>query len=232
MKNYPVLDEVPEAVRYFSGRWKQIGGGMHSDFLAATEQSRVLRAQVAGRGWYLFSDFMPRLLSLAMHRVSNNRVRAQIVDVLRDELGRQPGEIIHSEMFAAAIAQAGVTAVPGEIGHLSNLFELLAKAVQEANSDAEILGILLGLEIMANENIETLIQALAHAPSVQADLEVTDFFRVHRANEDDHIANGIDNFRRFGVLESESFEEGFDRGVYFWCRFWNELQTAVMGLSR
>jgi hypothetical protein len=109
----------------------------------------------------------------------------------------------------------------------------LRKALLASSSDAEILGMMLCLEIPACENIETIFTALAYTKRLEQDLAETKFFKFHRQIEIEHIRLSVANFLRFCRTEKEreEFVRGCDQGLNFWSLFWSSV-SEIIGTER
>ena len=99
----------------------------------------------------------------------------------------------------------------------------------DAKTDARVLGILLGLEIDAEENISTIASALSHDEKSKTIIDESPFFRIHRVAEVEHIRLDVSNFLRFCPTEQskEDFMEGFDAAVQFWRFFWQGMTKII-----
>ena len=83
------------------------------------------------------------------------------------------------------------------------------------------------MEIPANENIETLFHAVKYDIE-ENDLEDTEFFKVHRENEDEHIELNLKSYQSIqGAEQKEEFLKGFDDAILFWKNFWKEASTQI-----
>lgn len=189
------------------------------------------KASVVCREWHRFSEFMPWFLCQAAAKVSTNRLRHYIIQTAFEELGGRDWSEIHHELFLRSATAAGVATVGNDPAVCVESLGLLKNALVSATSDAEILGLLLGLEIPARENIETIFESLAFDEVSRAALDASKFFRLHRQLELEHIRLTISMFLRFCHSTKSQIEylNGFDTGIEFWKRFWGSLGPHIQG---
>lgn len=193
----------------------------------------VARAVIVGTQWYRFSSFMPWFLCQAAAMVSDNEKRHYIIQTAFEELGMRDVAEIHPELFWQAAMVAGVSEADRErlksAAPVSSDLDKLKNDLIAANSDAMVLGLLLGLEIPARENIETIFSSLAINPVLEMKLAQHIFFKLHRKIEIEHVRLTVANFLRFckTEIEREEFIKGFDAGVDFWRRFWDGIGMMI-----
>jgi hypothetical protein len=182
--------------------------------------STALSAAVIGSKWKHFSEFMPWFLCQAAAKVSSNLKRTYICKPAFEELGMGIPEDIHPYQFQECLKLAGVTKSATHLAPIHIVRDFLFGADREDNS---IFGLCAGLEIIANDNIEFLFNALAYNAHLRKQLSETEFFKIHRVNEQGHIELTIGNFLRFSPLREDrlKFLEGFDKAIEFWFHFWN-----------
>ena len=161
------------------------------------------------------------------------RLRHYIVQILFEELGTRNHRLIHSDIFLDTIESIGIES---EIRrrliekYLSQFgFDSLISTMNEAENNSEILGILLGLEIDANENIQTVFNSLAFDAEIRFKIQNDSFFKIHRIAEDEHIRLDVANFLRFCRTseEKDEFISGFDKAVKFWRGFWSAMVNVI-----
>lgn len=194
---------------------------------------KFLHTEIVGTFWHHFSALAPQVMSMASAKVDNNLMRHYIVQIIFEELGTRNHRLIHPDLFLDAIESVGVTTQRRKelVGkHLSKLgFNELCAIMNEAKTNSEILGILLGLEIDANENIQSIYDALIFSTEAEEILDKTPFFKIHRIAEDEHIRLDVANFLRFCQTEEEKadFTQGFDKAVLFWKNYWNAMACII-----
>ena len=222
--------EVVRWTEFFHSRVK--AKKIFEDF-EESQPSSASRARVVGVYWQRFSAFMPWFLCEAAARVSTNEKRHYVIQTAFEELGMRNVREIHPEMFWSTAKQAGVLeADRSRLVRIESGIEVLRglkAAILSASDDETIMGLLLGLEIPAEENIETVFRSLAHTEEKKQLLEVSKFFQLHRQIEIEHVRLTVSNFLRFCQTEEEQkrFISGFDQGVSFWAHFWADVATAI-----
>ena len=223
--------EVIEWTQYFSERANI--PEIFSEISKRLSTKNYLHAEVVGTFWHHFSALAPQVMSLAAARVDNNLMRHYIVQIIFEELGTRNHRLIHPDLFLDAIESIGISSLRRQelvARHLQKLgFNLLSQVMDEAKSNSEILGVLLGLEIDANENIQTIFDALSFNDEATTKIKDTPFFKIHRIAEDEHIRLDVANFLRFCQTESEKekFFLGFDKAVNFWTHYWNAMSEII-----
>ncbi len=190
----------------------------------------VESSKVVGKMWYEFSKFMPKYLCRTASKVESNEVQHYIVQVAFEELGSRKVSNLHCELFKKSIEDIGVdiNSIDKNTLDLSCLNELW-ETLENTNNQSFILGINLGLEIPANENIECLFQSCLFDTNKEEDLAKSRFFIAHRINEDEHIRMNVANFLRFCPTQTDkdSFIEGFKVAVKFWEKFWSKAALSI-----
>lgn len=194
---------------------------------------RFLHTEIVGTFWHHFSALAPQVMSIASAKVDNNLMRHYIVQIIFEELGTRNHRVIHPDLFLDAIESIGVTTERRKylIGkYLPSLgFDSLVSVMTDAKTNSEILGILLGLEIDANENIQTIFDSLSYDNDTEENVKNTTFFKIHRIAEDEHIRIDVANFLRFCQTdkEKEEFVQGFDKAVLFWKNYWDAMAEII-----
>ena len=112
---------------------------------------------------------------------------------------------------------------------IRNVLATLDKGLVEAKNEQAIIGLLMSFEIVAQENIEMLFECLSFEDAARETLATTLFFKIHRQDETEHIRHSVANFLRFCRTAShrDDFREGFDRGIEFWGRFWDQSARLI-----
>jgi hypothetical protein len=180
---------------------------------------------------------MPWFLCQAAAMVSTNEKRHYVIQTAFEELGMRDAREIHPDMFwdaakAVGIAEEERAAIHREPAPAAVLASLRAMLLSY-KTDEEVLGILLGLEIPARENIETVFSSLAHSRDARATLDAHKFFVLHRQIEIEHVRLTVSNFLRFCTedAQKERFIRGFDDGLAFWRSFWGSASDEVSRLK-
>lgn len=195
-------------------------------------------AKVAGVHWHTFSETMPWVLCMATAKLSSNQMRHYTIQSAFEELGMRDEKEIHPDLFLKAALAAGVTGQDhlrlSKDRGMQKAVSYLKRAVTKLKADAEILGFLLGLEILAQENIEILFACLSHKDELSDNLLNTRFFQIHKVVEVEHIRLAVSNFLRFCPTEKEQreFTKGCDKGLKFWTMFWSSLGKLAQKEAR
>ena len=206
-------------------------------FARATKDIKLLKAIAVTSQWYRFSSFMPWFLARAASMVSDNEKRHYVIQTAYEELGMRDVEEIHPEMFREAAVQAGVKdeninqfmnyePITKELGWLANQLFLCKR-------DSEVMGMLLGLECPADENIDTIFNAIAYNEEAKFQANEAKFFKLHRAIETEHVRLTVSNYLRFcpDQGQKDEFIRGFDSGINFWRGFWGEISILIASLA-
>lgn len=193
----------------------------------------LLTARIVATAWHAFSDFMPEFLCHAATLMSNNLARHFVIQIAFDELGMRNHKLIHPQLFWEAAKSVGITAEYSVISQSEGVkgsLDFLRNHLASCYSDIQIFGILLGLEIPAIENIETIFSSMSYNQSSAEILEKEMFFILHREVEIEHISFAISNFLRFkrSKKDIDPFIDGFDHGVIFWEMFWRAVKNQVV----
>lgn len=218
---------VTEWMNFFVSRFRErkIFEEFNSDLAKTKARSRSVALS-----WHQFSEFMPYFLCQASAMMSNNQKRHYVIQTAFEELGMRDAQKIHHEMFWSAVQKIDPQCTVEKLPQIENELSLLKKKLLSSENDSYILGLLLGLEGPAEENIETLFESLAYDSTAQTKLEATEFFVVHRQIEIEHVKLTVSNFLRFCEDESSQAEfiTGFDAGIDFWQSFWSSTKAIVI----
>lgn len=190
--------------------------------------SRTTAATV-GCVWLDFSRHVPKFLTKAVAQTDNPERQHHLIQIAYDELGGRNKKLIHSMLFAEALAAIGIQLPPlAPVSDIGKVLNMLDETLADAVSEEGVIGLLMSFEIIAHENIEMLFQCLCCDDAAPATLSATPFFKIHRQDETEHIRHSVANFLRFCPTEAhrKDFMRSFDNGIEFWQRFWD--QTARM----
>jgi chlorite dismutase len=199
---------------------------------------KKMHAEVVGTFWHHFSSLAPQIMCIAASKVSNNLMRHYIVQIIYEELGSRNHRLIHPDLFLDCLADIGVSDSRRSDLVVRHLFKvslgMLLKMMNEAQSDSELLGILLELEIDAEENIATILKALCFDEASEYSANKSSFFRIHKIAEAEHIRLDVANFLRFCPTEDDKreFIKGFDHAVFFWKMYWKGIADIIEAESR
>ena len=196
--------------------------------------SDFIKAKVVAKHWYQFSRFVASWLCLGASKVSSNNIRHYAIQTAFEELGMNSEKDIHADMFASAIESVGVYSHNLDPLYFDSKIEILLDnlfaAMQTAKTDGFVLGLFLGLEIPAKENIGTVFRSLCYYDGAEEDLAKTKFFKIHFQVEAEHIQLSIANFLRFSAgskLQETEFDKGFKVSLNFWNQFWKQTLKSI-----
>lgn len=191
-------------------------------------------ARAVSTAWHLFSEFMPWFLCYSASKVSSNLARHYVIQTAFEELGMRDHKQIHSGIFWHAAKSIGVdipdSTILQENSGVKKTLKYLKNKLLSYSSDMKIFGILLGLEMPAIENIETLYNAMSHNETASDILNKDLFFLLHREVEVEHVRLTVSNFLRFqnSQEDKDEFVIGFMDGINFWELFWREVKDHIM----
>jgi hypothetical protein len=223
--------EIRQWTQFFKNRYRKLG--IFENFERDHPERSSSKAVIVGVSWLQFSEFMPLLLCQAAAKVSSNLKRHYVIQTAYEELGMRSVDQIHAQIFWAAAEMAGAGEEDKKrllaSGLLDSCLHSLEKTLLGYEDDEHILGLLLGMEAPAVENIETLFRSLAHSSEVEATLDESEFFVLHRRHEPEHIRLAVSNFLRFCQDETSRarFIAGFDDGIQFWQSLWKKMSGLI-----
>ena len=210
----------------------------HKEFLSqkifekfgAIQSSDTVKAELVGYSWHHFSARVAQFLCYASAKVSTNRLRHYVIQIAFEELGMRDVNEIHADMFQQAFiaTQFNVQDKMGDF--IPKSLSVLNCEMKNFTSDGYILGVLLGFEIPAVENISAVFNSLAFDAPRKSFLEKTKFFQLHQQIETEHIRLNVSNFLRFCDSESDrtQFKIGVTNGIKFWTEIWNEVGEELI----
>lgn len=207
---------------------------LFAEFEPAMQAHRSRRsAALVGTSWLRFSQLMTVLPAEAVSRLTTSAMRHCVMQTAFEELGERDPNMVHSDLFRAALGEIGVT--EHDLLDWSG-FEPVTRAIArlrshlvKSTSDAYLLGLLHGMEIPAEDIIEHLFEALAYDTAARTALDQSSFFEVHRVVETEHIRRGTANFLSFcpEVHHRMEFAGGFEDALRFWKEFWASLAAEM-----
>jgi Iron-containing redox enzyme len=200
--------------------------------IKATLQSKrsLAAAETMATAWYDFTRYVPTFITKAVAQTDDPERQHHLIQVAYDELGGSDKGLIHSNLFLEAIAKIGVKVVPcHSSSSIKEILHVLDKTLVGTKSQYGIVGLLMSFEIIAEENIETLFDGLCYDADCKEPLSASPFFKIHRADETEHIRHSVANFLRFCVTDGqrEEFKRSFDEGIDYWHRFWDQCARMI-----
>jgi hypothetical protein len=179
--------------------------------------------------WYDFTRYVPTFICKAVAQTEDAERQHHLIQIAYDELGGRDKDYIHSNLYLEALEKAGIQVMSKSLGSIKNVLRGLDSTLVSTESQYGIVGLLLSFEIIAEENIETLFNCLCYEERVAKILSETKFFKIHRADETEHIRHSVANFLRFCKTEQQrqEFKEAFDAGIDFWQRCWDQNSRII-----
>lgn len=179
---------VNNEVKHWRNHFVDIAEGFKVfDELTKAEKVKELQL-IGGCTWYYFSRKVPRLLSVIASQCTDKEVKENIEYVVKDELGFGDDNLNHALLFRKSLESVGYHfAKTSDIDpfivnkDVDNLIEM----IKLNNNEAFNLGLILGVEIVAYENVYALLDIVSQG---QVDTLKNDlFFSIHLVAEDEHI---------------------------------------------
>ncbi|WP_018693431.1 iron-containing redox enzyme family protein [Algicola sagamiensis] len=190
----------------------------------------LIAAQTMATAWYDFAKYVPSFITKAVAMTDDPERQHHLIQIAYDELGGQDKNFIHSNLFLEAIEKTSVPLIHiSSSSSIKDVLNWLDKTLTETKTQSGIVGLLLSFEIIAEENIETLFNGLCYTDKCDEILSKTPFFKIHRADETEHIRHSVANFLRFCQTEKDrqDFKASFDMGVEYWQRFWDQIARLI-----
>ena len=146
----------------------------------ASKNNPKVSAHMVGPAWYEFSEIMPWVLCTFSSKVDNNEQRHFVIQGAYEELGMRNSDCIHSKLFFDSMKVVGLSRKDidqyNAMPHTSINF--LKAQVSKVNSADKAMGFGLGLELPANENIDTVFEGiLSGKEECRTSLESTPFLK-------------------------------------------------------
>ncbi len=197
----------------------------------------VTRARVVGGLWYHLSEHIVDVLCTALAGLSDPHIRHLVVQTAYEELGENDPNHIHTDLLRETLAVASVS---GEdiltwSGHptIRRLMTDMMEQLRSYQTDAEIAGMLLGMELVAYENIDLVVDYLGHEPAVAEKLAGTRWVRLHHQLEEQHIRRAVGVFvdRVKAPHDQRRFMAAFVDTMDFWRSFWGTIADEASSIS-
>ncbi|MCW8126211.1 iron-containing redox enzyme family protein [Microbulbifer halophilus] len=189
----------------------------------------ITAAESMATAWYDFTRYVPVFLCKAVALTDDPERQHHLIQIAYDELGGRDKDFIHSNLFLEAISDVGIDLISQSAASIKEVLSGLDRTLEGIKSQYGIVGLLLSFEIIAEENIETLYNCLCHDKNCEKPLSESPFFKIHRADETEHIRHSVANFLRFCKTDTQKseFKESFDAGIDFWQRFWDQNARII-----
>lgn len=173
--------------------------------------------------WMSFSTFLPGFLCRGIGKIDRNEIQHYLMHIAWEELGGKNPSAVHSKLFLEACDECDIE-ISSPPSEFHSILKKLDSYLEICQSNAEILGLFLALEIIAEENIKLVHTMLGGDQKLTKSL----FFKIHFVAEEEHIRLSVANFLKFCTApENElDFMHGLDLGLNFWQMFWRHFTTA------
>lgn len=182
-----------------------------------------------GLSWLYFSRKIIDLLEFVASQASLDFMKKNISAILEDEIGLK-GEQAHFEMYEDALKRVYLKETDYSIASQwksSLAFEQLLNETKSESCEYFNLGLILGLEIPANENIEMSLRIICNEEEEQ-EISKMKYFLVHMVAEDEHINRNVLNYLNLtSMVQRSQYLKGFRRGVDFWNIYWHKVAEKV-----
>lgn len=227
-----VTDEVANYTRFFMELAKP--EEIFPVFEATIPEKSQESATVIGSLWYHLSESIVDFLCKALGKLENPYIRHFVVQTAYEELGEDSEQMLHTDLLRQTLSVAGVTDTDilrwsGDMKVKESL-EWLHQELDSCQTDAEITGILLGLEIIAYENIQNVLKAICYSDPVTDRVMETDWVRLHNQMEEHHIHRAVSVFVRYvtDLTSQRKFVQRFTQAMVFWQRFWAAVADGAV----
>lgn len=190
-------------------------------------------AKVIGSLWYHLSEAIVDVLCTALAKLENPKIRHFVIQTAYEELGEDSEDKIHTDLLRESLRAAGVTDVDiltwsgAKDVHAS--IESLYENLNSCISDEEICGVLLGMEIIAYENIANVVDYLDYSDDIGRQVRATEWVRLHNTLEEAHIHRSVSVFVRHvsDFTSRRKFVQKFMQTMEFWNEFWAAIARTA-----
>lgn len=216
--------------QYFTERAKRKANVFEKISAALKDNNNMDTAEKIAAIWHEFSKFVPAFIARAVSVTTDPEHQHHLIQIAYDELGAQDKSLIHSNLFLDALKNASIKMAQVNLMYaIRGILYSLYEDIDKIKSASGIIGLLLSFEIVAEINIETLFQGLGVDDARKEMLSESQFFKIHRADEVEHIRHSVANFLRFSKTQQEidEAEKLFDVGIIFWKNFWDKIAEII-----
>ena len=174
--------------------------------------------------WYTFSDFIPNFLESLNKNIINPDIKERVNEIIFEERGEGNYLNRHSRLFSLSFEKMNKKVLKIDLESIPFLENEFCRFQGDQRAEAFSVGVSFGLEIIAEENIEYLLNYCSSSEKEVGNLSETNFFKIHRVNEVEHISKCFENYANISSdnLNREAFFEGANLSLLFWEKFWNE----------
>lgn len=183
---------------------------------------------IIGPQYYHFTSNFPKSLSKLVARVSSDKTRNLLVQILYSELGGRKYKKAHHQLFYKALSTAGVEQSIIEHTEIFKETTALVLGIDKLFSDAPLpsgLGAEYALEVHANPMIAGLCDGFDGV-----DLE---FFKVHAVDEPRHIINVRECLLDDPCVKDNwpEVKSGASEILKLFHEFWIKLHNETLSLT-
>lgn len=175
--------------------------------------------------WYNFSSFIPGFLTKISQVISQNDIKQRILQIVAEENGEGLA-FSHSELFKIAMTQSGLTVESVKIRSICKFENAFNHLLHQETSEAFAVGVSFGLEIIAEENINYLLENTSYSDECFKAHAESLFFKIHLVNEIEHIEKCYLNVNAIEREDFDSLFAGITLSLNFWKEFWQEAMSA------
>ena len=202
-------------------------------FRAGVPEKSPNNAKVIGALWYHLSETIVDVLCVALAKLRTPHIRHLVAQTVYEELGEASPDLIHTDLLRRMLLVADVDDVDilrwsGHAG-VNRTIDSLMTELHGCSSDAEICGLLLGMELIAYQNVDNVIDYLSFNSEVGAAVSDTPWARLHHQLEEGHIRRAVSIFVDHvpELHEQRPFVRTFMSTIRFWEDFWGEIAAAT-----
>lgn len=225
-------DQLSSYVDFFNGLSQP--DRIFKAFRDAVPERGPVEAQVIGALWYHLSEAIVDILCIALAKLNNPRIRHLVVQTVYEELGEGSLDQLHTDLLRAMLLLAGIedSHILRWSGHegINRTLDSLKADLEACGSDAEICGLLLGMELVAYQNVDNVIDYLSYSKEVGAAVSDTPWARLHHQLEEGHIRRAVSVFALYvpDFGSQRKFVRTFMCTIRFWEQFWREIAAATV----
>jgi len=206
---------------------------LFSKFRSSLPERTPVESKVVGSLWYHLSDAIVDILCIALANIKNTRIRHLVIQTAYEELGESSIDKVHTLLLRDTLAHAGVTTtdILRWSGHegVNRALGALLDDLRSCTDDAEICGLLLGIEIIAYPNVDNVVDYLSHSEEVAAAVRASEWVRLHHEIDEAHIYRAVRVYVEHmpDLASQRRCVAAFMRAIRFWEEFWEEIATTT-----
>jgi len=202
-------------------------------FRRSVPERSLANSKIVGALWFHLSEAIVDILCIALARLNNPKIRHFVVQTAYEELGEDSPDKLHTKLLLNMLQRAGVNEqdILRWSGHegVNREIDKLKKDLWDSPSDVEICGILLGMEIIAYQNVDNVLDYLSSSEDVGAAVRATEWAKLHHQLEEGHsrraVTGGVEHVP--DLTSQRRCVAAFMRTIRFWRQFWAEIADAT-----